>query len=448
VSDQTDGGAPPLSRPGQEVVWIRAALRGLWFTIVPAVLATLATAFLVPRPLPGAGWLAPVMAAAGQKYATILGVSLFLLFSGLARYWRFYLPGGRHATAPPPGLGGVDHRESLREYEVAAELHERLRAPSMRRRRRRMLAAGDDAEVDQRLDELRRAIARSDDAGTQRAVQALEGVAAPVLAARQRAEWVVTVGAVALAVAAALVLRARLIDSYAVLSPSMLPTLAPGDRFFAHKLSRWAPERGDIIVFPSTAVARDGAGPPEEMVKRVIGLPGDRIGMVGGIPTINGWQVPTCDAGDYLYLAPGAEGTVLRGRLFVEFLDDRAYLTLQAPNPPEFPLTYEVPPGEVFVLGDNRNHSADSRVWAGGSGGGVPLVAVAARGTRFLSGSRLDGRVDWSRLLRPIDALGGIPFVQGFDPRPLGQGLARCLEHRPGNTHPPPAGEAKSRPGG
>jgi signal peptidase I len=345
---------------------LEVILRVFWFTFVPALLAVAALKFLVPSATAGTSATLSILHRVGE-YPIVAGAALFLVFSGMARYWRSHLPGGP------------------------------------------------------------------------RAVSETERLAAPALATSPRREMLGVAAAVALAGAAALILRARVVDSYAVLSASMLPTFAPGDRVAASKLPYRVPERGDVIVFPSTAVASQTAARPEPFVKRVIGLPGDRVGMMGGIPIINGWKVPACLAGEYLYVAPDREGSALRGRLFVEFLDDRAYLTLQAPGAPEFPRTYEVMPGEVFVLGDNRNNSADSRVWNQGSGGAVPLRAVEARVKWFLSGQGLDGRAYLRRLFRSIDVLDSGPLTPRIDRRPLEEGIARCLEHRPKETRPPRA---------
>ena len=343
---------------------LRAGLRSLWFTIVPAFLAGLAVGFLVPSAPSGAVGIGAAVGSLGRRYPILLGAALFLLFASLARYWRFHLPGGSFTSSP-------------RASPVAGTPRGRLR----------------------------------------------ESIGLAV--------------AVSLAAGAALAFRAWVADSYTVLGGSMLPTLAPGDAIEGTRFASGSPRRGDIIVFPwASAPSLEG---PEaaRLVKRVIGLPGDRIAMSGGVPVINGWHVPTCNVGEYLFVAPDAEGTALRARLFVEFLGDQAYLTLKAAGPRDFPGTYEVKPGEVFVLGDNRNTSVDSRSWNDGAGGGVPLVSIVARARWFLSGNHLDGRADLGRLLRPLGGPAPRLHVEGIDARPLGQGIEQCLKERPRETHPP-----------
>jgi signal peptidase I len=260
------------------------------------------------------------------------------------------------------------------------------------------------------------------------------------------ARWVAMILAFA---GAALALRTYVVQPYRVLSASMLPTLEPDDLVAGRKgayspSSGRLPARGEVVAFRGASVA---AGPgglkwPDVLVKRVIGWPGDLVGMRGGVPVINGWLVPWCDAGEYLYVLPDAAGRGLHGRLRVEFLDDRAYLTVQTPGAP-FEGTYRVKPGEVFVLGDNRGGSMDSRAYDGGRGGGVPLEAIDARVQWFLLGTHRSGSTDLDRLLRPVDALETRVRLEGVRTEELEEGLTRCLQHRPTDTHPPPpdAGE-------
>jgi signal peptidase I len=155
------------------------------------------------------------------------------------------------------------------------------------------------------------------------------------------ADWAITI---AIAVAAVLAIKAWVVNPYRIPSSSMEPTLhcaapEPGcqagssDRVLANRfIYRFRdPERGDIVVFntPESAVARCGAG--GTFVKRLVGLPGDRIGMKRGVLRVNGQPV------DEPYVNGGP-----RGR-------DFAARTLEA--------------DEYFMMGDNRGQSCDSREW-------------------------------------------------------------------------------------
>jgi signal peptidase I len=238
----------------------------------------------------------------------------------------------------------------------------------------------------------------------------------------------------------ALLFRSSLFQTYRVLSGSMLPTFEPGAvllssqsaygfrAFGRSSKATQLPQRGDVVVFHR---ASDGTA-PEELVKRVIGLPGDTVTVRLGYVTINGWDVPSCEAGRYVYVLGDS---MLDARLRVEFLDDRAYLVAQALNIASEPFDdYVVKPGQVFVLGDNRSNSADSRAWNSGLGGGLPVGEIRGRVDRFLFDAGRNGELDPSSLLRPV----GLEVeASGIDFSATRAAIARCLKDRPKNSRPP-----------
>jgi signal peptidase I len=242
----------------------------------------------------------------------------------------------------------------------------------------------------------------------------------------------------------ALVLRADAVGIYEVAGPSMLPTLESGDSIAGNKLAYSslfprAPRRGEVVVLRAAAAPAVTAKFPEFLVKRVVGLPGDRVGMTDdGVPVINGWTVPTCPVGDYFYLPPAGFGDALGGQLHVEFLDDANYLALTIPNAPRFSETYTVGPGEVFVLGDDRAASVDSRAWNEGRGAGVPFGAIDARAQWVLAGTHRDGAPDFSHPLGPL--FSRHVHLEGLDTRALDEAIQGCLKDRPTETRPPSAG--------
>jgi signal peptidase I len=157
--------------------------------------------------------------------------------------------------------------------------------------------------------------------------------------------WIVElVGVVVVAVVIALLLRTFVVATYSIPSGSMEPTLQIGDRIVVDKLSYHlhGVETGNIVVF-ATPPDENCAGPPvADLVKRVIGLPGQTISLSDGRVYIDRRLLPEP------WLPPD-----LRAETY--------------PGPSDAPYSlhseYRIPAGDVFVMGDNRTYSCDSRYW-------------------------------------------------------------------------------------
>jgi signal peptidase I len=190
------------------------------------------------------------------------------------------------------------------------------------------------------------------------------------------------IGTLVLAVMIALGIRAFVIEPYRIPSESMLPTLLIGDHLFVNKFvygikvpftdlrlpGLREPERGEVVVF-TVAKGRSSTHPAdrrpdlprEEYVKRIIGLPGDTVEFQYDKVFVNGEEVDTTPLKDTFVDEDG--DTLLENEVQ---LDGRTFRILDNPKrPPAVPAspTLVVEEDRYLVLGDNRDHSLDSRVW-------------------------------------------------------------------------------------
>ena len=219
------------------------------------------------------------------------------------------------------------------------------------------------------------------------------------------------VGTLLLAVLVALAIRSFVVEPFRIPSGSMFPTLLIGDHLFVNKFLYGIkipftdirgpairdPERGDVVVF---TVAKHGGEtypadthaklPREEFVKRIVGLPGDRIEVRRGIVVVNGAPTEAIATGETFDDDAGS-------RLAVQSVsaDSRRYRILDDLGIPPYDLEpTTIPAGRYFMLGDNRDHSKDSRFW-----GTVRLAEI--KGPAFVLYWSWNFNGTWGELLDP-----------------------------------------------
>lgn len=213
-------------------------------------------------------------------------------------------------------------------------------------------------------------------------------------------------------------LRSFLVEPFKIPSGSMLPTLLVGDFILVNKFTYGIrlpivnikvldvnqPRRGEIMVF------RYPENPGLDYIKRVIGLPGDRITYRDKRLWINGEEVRVRPNGEYNYLEGGLN--FVTAQMLIEELDGHPHAILIQPEVPSvhlsgvrlFPFrdncaynesgfSCTVPPGHYFLMGDNRDSSSDSRYW-----GFVPEANIV--GKAFMIWWNFD---EWKRIGRLIN---------------------------------------------
>lgn len=159
---------------------------------------------------------------------------------------------------------------------------------------------------------------------------------------------------VLLLLAAALAGRQFLAQPFRVPSPSMQPTLQQGDVILADRTRRGTAERGQVVVFDGRGYFGPTDAGGRYWVKRVIGVGGDEVRVRDGVLTVNGEPVPEP------YLPVGASAS-------------------------DIDFDVEVPDGALFLMGDNRADSTDSRHHLGAPGGGmVPVDRVVGPVDRII----------------------------------------------------------------
>jgi len=298
---------------------------------------------------------APVALVLMQRF----GLLMVAWFVGLL-VWR---------TVDRKGTGARRLRHDARE--LTSELSEGLASVHDPGARERLvdLAARVDA-----------AVATGDTTVLEREIRTLSDQATRLVPAfRKQNALAIGIG-LAKALAVALLIRTLFIEPFRIPSGSMLPTLQVGDQIFVNKFIYGVripyanvvpfsivrrPERGDVIVFDNPVTGQD-------YIKRVVGIPGDVIQFRNdGMVYVNGHVLPGTlvqKRVDVWESNDGSPWRLVHADLWTERLGNRQHEILHT-DPPRVDQPREdilVPPDSVFVMGDNRDNSTDSRFGLGG----------------------------------------------------------------------------------
>ena len=268
----------------------------------------------------------------------------------------------------------------------------------------------------------------------------------PDAAAHKSIDWIAEIRGLALMLLAVLAFHSFIAKPFYIPSISMMPNLLVGDRLIVSKYPYgWNWSSASFHILPRST-ARVFGGTPEygdivivvppnrtdDLIKRVVGRPGDRIAVVNGQIVLNGKplpqtaetpvRIPVDDAlrcegsygptacydefapyrarlpsGDEVYELPAYRETLPNGATYQ--IIDHVDQTL------DHMAEIKVPAGHVFLMGDNRDHSADSRapLWENGLGGPVPLSDIGGRAefiTFSLNGTESLNPLTWWGALR------------------------------------------------
>ena len=201
-----------------------------------------------------------------------------------------------------------------------------------------------------------------------------------------------------------LVLRSFIVEPFRIPSNSMMPTLLTGDFILVNKFDYGIrlpvvdtkivdvglPARGDVVVF------RFPEDPSTPFIKRVVGVPGDRIAYYDKILYVNDEPMEQSPVGRY---AGSGSGAVMSGAsLRVEQIAGVEHHILVQPEAHTVQGRTEVPEGHYFVLGDNRDNSRDSRYW-----GTVSENLLIGKAFRIWMNWDFGHGIDWKRIGKSID---------------------------------------------
>jgi len=273
------------------------------------------------------------------------------------------------------------------------------------------------AVVEGKITALESSLAGGDAEEIRRRTADLEGASHDYLSKFAKSKLRQNVEALVLAVGLALIIRTFLFQPFKIPSGSMIPTLLVGDHLLVNKFIygtripftdiRVMPfeqiKRGDVIVFTYPNPEKDPSKNDMYYIKRVVGVPGDSIDINGRQLILNGQPVPLEYEGDYVDERSGEELDE-----YIEDLSGHKHDAIfrqgkETTNKGNFIPVGEVPEGHVFVMGDNRDNSQDSRFW-----GFVPVENIAGKAILIhwswdFQNPDFLNKVRWDRILQGIE---------------------------------------------
>ena len=222
----------------------------------------------------------------------------------------------------------------------------------------------------------------------------------PVIKTLKESTWIEYCKSFFPVILAVLLLRSFLVEPFRIPSGSMMPTLLVGDFILVNKFAYGIrlpvldtkvvevdePARGDVVVF------RYPKDPSVDYIKRVVGLPGDKIGYYNKVLYVNGEPAGQVPAGVYIGKGSGVSMSGASERR--EQLGEVQHDILVMPRTPGLEGQYVVGEDEYFMMGDNRDNSNDSRYW-----GTVPEANLVGKAFRiWMNWDGANGGVDWDRI--------------------------------------------------
>lgn len=278
--------------------------------------------------------------------------------------------------------------------------------------------------IQARLNELRHAIKENDSRQIEKLTRDCDEMLEEHLGPEQKSTWREYAESIGLAILFALVLRSFVVEAFKIPTGSMIPTLLIGDHLFVNKfiygirvpltknyLVRFAePERGEIVVFtfPSKqarehiasrpvsereCIDRDSLENEKDFIKRVIGVEGDSVELRENRILLNGEPL------EQTFIKKETTGNFMFPHNFQERqqLNGHDYIIQYSGSDQNFgPI--KVKPGHVFVMGDNRDNSSDSRCW-----GQVPVANIKGRASIIWWSIDPHEGMRWNRIGTIID---------------------------------------------